>query len=109
MSPQPRDASLQAITLNETDGIYFVYAKHAKMLFELGDYEQAAEFYEKSLSLRPIDFPVLFTLGVAQEALGNPAYAAELYQRIIDLSEHFEEDQVQSALERLQQLQRTSP
>jgi tetratricopeptide (TPR) repeat protein len=102
-------ASQQAVALNETHGIYFVYAKYAKLLFELGDYEQASEYYEKSLALRPIDYPVLMTLGVAQELIGNTAYAAELYQRIIDYSDQFDDEQVQTAVERLQQLQQSIP
>jgi len=94
-------AYAEAIRLNEEIGSYFVYASYGNFLFEQGALVEAAAMYERSLALRPIDFPVLFNLGHAYEALDDPEQATSAYERILELADYFSADQVALARERL--------
>ena len=92
----------EAIEANQDDGNYFVYATYGFILQQSLEFSQAAEMYEKSLELRPEDYPVLMNLGVTYEALGDLSKAAKAYEKIIDLEASFSEDQVQAARQKLE-------
>jgi hypothetical protein len=54
-------------------------------LFELGDWERAAEFYRQSLEARPDQPDILFNLGIARHRLGDRRGALAAFRRFLEL------------------------
>jgi len=53
------------------------------------DFERARSLYERHLAIDPRDVEVLFHLGIALEALGEPGAAIEAYARAAEVAPYF--------------------
>jgi tetratricopeptide (TPR) repeat protein len=97
-------AFAEAINRNERAAIYYVYESYAGVLFELGEFLQAAIMYERTLALRPINYPALLNLGRTYEEVAQIEDAIDSYCRIIELEGAFSEQQIQVARMRIELL-----
>jgi tetratricopeptide (TPR) repeat protein len=95
-----------AITRNAS---YYEYYSYAQALFATGDYALAARMYEHSLLLRPLDWGALLNLGQTYQALGQPEQAKATYLKILTLAEHFPEQALRTARDRLSALGVAAP
>ena len=94
----------EATALNEGDGIYYVYDSYGGFLFNTGHYAEAAEIYQKSLELRPDNYPTLMNLGQTFNVLGEPSNTADAYCQVMEHDDTFTPEQIQAAKERLENL-----
>jgi tetratricopeptide (TPR) repeat protein len=95
--------------MDQAENLYYPYSSYGNMLFQLGEYQRAAEAYESSLERRAADWGVLLNLGRTYENLDQSERAKEQYLRILDLRDDFPEIALQIACERLEDLGVESP
>lgn len=94
---------------DQAGNLYYLYSSYGNVLFQLGEYQRAAEAYERSLELRASDWGVLLNLGRTYENLDQSERAKEQYLRILDLRDDFPGVALQIACERLEALGVESP
>ena len=68
---------------------YLVFDKLEKTLFELGQYEEITEIYERVSSKNPKDIHALFSLANIYEKKGMIELAIEKYRQILDVDPNF--------------------
>ena len=68
---------------------YLIFEKLEKTLFELGQYGEMAEIYDKILSENPKNIYALFYLANIYEKKGSSDLAIEKYRQILDIDPHF--------------------
>jgi len=68
---------------------YLVFDKLEKTLFELGQYEEITEIYERVSNQNPKDIHALFSLANIYEKKGMVELAIEKYRQILDIDPHF--------------------
>ncbi len=83
---------------------YYPYASYAWYLYREGDYEKAAEMYQKSLSLRPNSEDELKMLARVYVKLNNCQKALQTYSEILSSSQNLSPDTVQEARTNLESI-----
>jgi lipopolysaccharide biosynthesis regulator YciM len=68
---------------------YLVFDKLEKTLFELGQYEEITEIYERVSNQNPKDIHALFSLASIYEKKGMVELAIEKYRQILDIDPNF--------------------
>ncbi len=68
---------------------HLIFDKLERTLFELGQYEEIAEIYERISSQNPKDIPALFSLAHIYEKKGMMELAIEKYRQILDIDPSF--------------------
>jgi lipopolysaccharide biosynthesis regulator YciM len=68
---------------------HLIFDKLERTLFELGQYEEIAEIYERISSRNPKDIPALFSLANIYEKKGMMELAVEKYRQILDIDPSF--------------------
>ena len=68
---------------------HLIFDKLERTMFELGQYEEIAEIYERISSQNPTDIPALFSLANIYEKKGMIELAIEKYRQILDVDPNF--------------------
>lgn len=95
-----RARELERVVGQQADN-YEALVELGNVLYDLGEFGRAAEWYERSRVLRDDNADVLTDLGVCYRELNQPAKAVELFDRAADLSAGHWQSRYNAAVVRL--------
>lgn len=98
-----REAFLAAVTLRDDKHTAWVWGNIGVLDFHFGNAAQAARAFRRALELDPMDIPVYYRLGMAQQAMGDLKAAARTLEAGVERIRasgrpHREEGQLRYAL-----------